>query len=330
MREKIDLTGQRFGRLIALYETEPYISKNGDKIRQWHCKCDCGNEIDVYQNHLRRGNTKSCGCLKYELLHYPTHIDGEDIIGKQFGKLTVLKRVPTPEYIKEKSHIYYECECSCEKHTKKIVYRSHLLNGKIQSCGCYQKEQSFKNKKGKIKGNEYDLESEDYGICFIKGEKYFFDKEDFNLISKYTWTNTKDGYAITTVHVSPNEKYGLYMHKLIMENSDIYQIDHIDGNPRNNQKYNLRPALIQENSMNHKIHSNNTSGTSGVFYSNTSNKWVAKIGYKMKSITLGYYNTKEEAVQARKDAEEKYYGDWSRNKSEEVINKNKGVKLDGN
>lgn len=56
---RIDLTGQRFGKLIALY---PIYT--GDKNRHtiWHCKCDCGNECEIDMGNLRAGRTQSCGC----------------------------------------------------------------------------------------------------------------------------------------------------------------------------------------------------------------------------------------------------------------------------
>lgn len=62
MSKLIDLTGERFGRLTVIKQTEndkPYGTK-------WLCKCDCGNEVIVFSNNLRRGNTRSCGCLKLE------------------------------------------------------------------------------------------------------------------------------------------------------------------------------------------------------------------------------------------------------------------------
>lgn len=54
-----DLTGQRFGRLIAI-KTEK-VSKDGQRI--WLCQCDCGNQIEVLAGNLRKGNTYSCGCI---------------------------------------------------------------------------------------------------------------------------------------------------------------------------------------------------------------------------------------------------------------------------
>ena len=54
----VDLLGQRFGRLVV---TEYAGSRNGRAV--WRCKCDCGNEVDVFSSYLKTGDTQSCGCL---------------------------------------------------------------------------------------------------------------------------------------------------------------------------------------------------------------------------------------------------------------------------
>lgn len=54
-----DITGQRFGYLVALYPTDRRAS-NGSVI--WHCICDCGNECEITLSNLKRGHTRSCGC----------------------------------------------------------------------------------------------------------------------------------------------------------------------------------------------------------------------------------------------------------------------------
>lgn len=59
---KIDLTGQRFGRLTAL--SEHGKAKNGHTT--WLCLCDCGNKVVSTVDHLRSGHTQSCGCLQRE------------------------------------------------------------------------------------------------------------------------------------------------------------------------------------------------------------------------------------------------------------------------
>lgn len=56
-----DLTGQRFGRLVALHATDKRAA-NGTAY--WHCICDCGKEKDILSSSLTSGDTKSCGCLR--------------------------------------------------------------------------------------------------------------------------------------------------------------------------------------------------------------------------------------------------------------------------
>ena len=51
------MTGQKFNKLTPLYRVE----NKGKKV-VWHCKCDCGNEVDVMANHLKDNHTTSCGC----------------------------------------------------------------------------------------------------------------------------------------------------------------------------------------------------------------------------------------------------------------------------
>ena len=60
MRKIVDLTGQKFGRLLIVAKAErlPSIPKT-----RWLCRCDCGAERTVYATNLLRGLTESCGCL---------------------------------------------------------------------------------------------------------------------------------------------------------------------------------------------------------------------------------------------------------------------------
>lgn len=60
IKKRIDLTGRRFGKLVALYPTD---KKKGPYI-VWKCKCDCGKQCEVPSEYLITGQTKSCGCIK--------------------------------------------------------------------------------------------------------------------------------------------------------------------------------------------------------------------------------------------------------------------------
>lgn len=58
-----DITGDRFGRLVALRLAR--VNRHGQHV--WTLHCDCGSEIEAIKGNLTRGNTKSCGCLKNEI-----------------------------------------------------------------------------------------------------------------------------------------------------------------------------------------------------------------------------------------------------------------------
>lgn len=84
------------------------------------------------------------------------------------------------------------------------------------------------------------------------------------------------------------------------------QIDHINGNRADNRIANLRLVTKVKNSRNLKIRISNTSGYPGVFLIKATGKWRAYIGNGCgKYISLGRYNTREEAIAARKQAEKK-------------------------
>jgi hypothetical protein len=63
LSRSIDITGQRFGRLMALRLTE---KGNTSRNQRWLFRCDCGNETEVDKHHVMRGATRSCGCLEKE------------------------------------------------------------------------------------------------------------------------------------------------------------------------------------------------------------------------------------------------------------------------
>lgn len=99
MSNKRDLTGQRFGRLVAIEPTDERVHA---KI-VWRCKCDCGNEARVVSVSLICGDTQSCGCLRREL-----HC--KDITGTVKGHLTAL--YPTSETAARGQPVWvWRCDC---------------------------------------------------------------------------------------------------------------------------------------------------------------------------------------------------------------------------
>ena len=123
----IDLTGQRFNRLLVLeYADEEHqvFYKNKHK-NTWKCLCDCGNIHYATTENLRRGDTPSCGCITKE--NGKSKL--QDLTGQKFGHLTVLKWLGT---INHNSKYLVKCDCGKEYE----IYASNLTQGSTQSCGC--------------------------------------------------------------------------------------------------------------------------------------------------------------------------------------------------
>lgn len=160
--------------------------------------------------------------------------------------------------------------------------------------------------------NTYNLDGE-YGVGYtLKGEEFWFDLEDYDLIKSYCWHYSNKGYVQTN---DPTTRKTVKLHRLILGIIDPkIQVDHRNHPPRNdykkdNRKSNLKIVTQSENSQNRSLASNNTSGSVGVSWDKKSNAWKSYIKINQKMIHLGFFDDKNDAIQARKNAELKYFGD---------------------
>ena len=89
------------------------------------------------------------------------------------------------------------------------------------------------------------------------------------------------------------------------------EIDHIKHNTKDNRKCMLRVVSHSENQKNNQLASNNTSGFTGVFYDKRDGFWYARITNNNTVINLCRCRNKDDAIKARKEAEELYFGEYS-------------------
>lgn len=117
MSKLIDLTGQRYGRLVV----QGIHDKKSGQIR-WSCLCDCGNVIPVYKHTLLRdnGTIKSCGCVYLDELK--THI----------GEKKDYLEIVGVEQIGRKGRVIVKCVCG----KRKSMQLSQFYNENVHSCGC--------------------------------------------------------------------------------------------------------------------------------------------------------------------------------------------------
>ena len=93
---------------------------------------------------------------------------------------------------------------------------------------------------------------------------------------------------------------------------DKLVVDHINGNPLDNRRTNLRVCTNAENMRNRGKNKNNTSGFKGVTYFKFAKLWKAQIKVDRKGVFLGYFKTPEAAHQAYCEAAAKYHGDFAK------------------
>lgn len=132
-----DLSGQRFGRLTALFRHQ-IANETGS---YWICACDCGKSTRSRADALLIGRAASCGCLSAEraAVHIKAvgHANKIDLVGRRFNRLLVLSEAARSRT----GHIQWMCKCDCG--AVKSVFGSNLTKGKTQSCGCLDLEQKI-------------------------------------------------------------------------------------------------------------------------------------------------------------------------------------------
>ena len=141
MSKMIDLTGQRFGRLLVKEKDNKRITNSGS---YWICECDCGKIKSVRSSSLRRGEIQSCGCFRIEQSRAAKEkLSKEFMLEKRFGKLIVKERSSRKGNAGE---LYWICECDCGN---VVEVRGHDLlrkdGNQTVSCGCFHRSIGAQN-----------------------------------------------------------------------------------------------------------------------------------------------------------------------------------------
>lgn len=119
-----NLAGDKYERLTLVHELPGQAGPPTNRL--WHCKCDCGNTKDTTLMRMRRGVTRSCGCLISDSL-----VKTKLHAGDKFNLLTLVSK-----FTKSDRRTYWNVICDCG--TEKVVYQNHVISGATRSCGCHK------------------------------------------------------------------------------------------------------------------------------------------------------------------------------------------------
>lgn len=277
-RETLDLVGKRFGKLTVLSKVD-----NSKPGTFWKCRCDCGNIVEANTSNLNSGGKKSCGCLI-----------SNDLVGKRFGRLTVMKKTSS------NFQIFWLCECDCGNTT--LVTTSHLNSGHTKSCGCFSRELAKERaKKMRSNGNKKDLTGKRFGKLTVI--------EEDPKANPLKWLCKCDCGNIKSVR--PHSLKTGSTRSCGCLRKETQQI--LGSNPKTIAKRiesRKQTDYVEETSLgslNMKKPSDNRSGVKGVCWDKKHGKWISYLTINRKQIFREMFGTKEEAIAARKEAEEKYF-----------------------
>lgn len=144
-------------------------------------------------------------------------------------------------------------------------------------------------------------------ICLSKSRYTIIDREDLEKVMKFNWSFSA-GYIVTNNPEAPINR----LHRYIMDLYDINKIvDHLNRNPCDNRKCNLRVCTAQQNSMNRKPKKGGSSIYKGVYFDRRCNKWLAKIALNTKPTYIGLFSDEIEAAKAYDKKAKQLFGEFA-------------------
>ncbi len=276
--------------------TSKYIGVSYKKnINKWCAQYSCNN-LGNFENELDAAKQYD----KYILLKFGEKANTNNLI-----KFNEVKDLNISDLIQNKKkrelpdNIYKDNSFKNGKYFSKIIYNKiqykspyfDTIEEAIKELEILTKKINETKKNNEIKHNiqEITRDENNNAIIYLNKDKTKYTIVDdilwYNLC-KYSWRLRENNYVVGKI----NNK-DVRMHRYILNAPNNIYVDHIDNNPLNNKKENLRLATAQQNSFNKsKTNTNCTSKYKGVSYSKQNKKFMATLFYQSIKYNLGSYN----------------------------------------
>lgn len=266
-----DLSEMKFGRLTAK-EIVRYDPKKG---AIWRCECSCGGEKEVPAAYLLNKKTQSCGCITKEIREQSM------IKGQRFGLLEAIRFDHTDE--KKRTYWLFQCECG----NQKVLPVNSVKWSGVRSCGCLAEKHITELNRQDITNERFDR------LVAIRPT----DQRDAS--GSVIWECKCD--CETIVYYSVNMLRQGRVHSCGCLYNETRQ-DCVKARRDFKDHTSISSLVAAKKTM-----KTNTSGYTGVYFDKRSERWNAYINFKKKRYYLGSYRDIEDAVKARKEAEERIH-----------------------
>ena len=158
---------------------------------------------------------------------------------------------------------------------------------------------------GRKRKNTYTIQGDITVVTASNGKTFLVDTADLDIVKRNSWCFSKTGYLVANI-----DHHVIKLHRYLLNPNADEVVDHINGDPTDNRRSNLRICTNTENIRNSSVSKNSKTGVLGV-KKVQSGKYVATITVNRKYIHLGTFETVESAAAARRDAERIYFKDFS-------------------
>jgi hypothetical protein len=152
-------------------------------------------------------------------------------------------------------------------------------------------------------------------IYLGEGEWAILDQEDYYRFGNLRWGINGSGdryYAVRNVKTGTGKTTRAYMHREIMNPPAGLFVDHINNDPLDNRRKNLRLATRSQNMQNKRKKKNATSKYFGVHLIKTEKKWSARVKHEGKLVFSARFDNEIDAARAYDAAARKYHGEFAR------------------
>lgn len=207
----------------------------------------------------------------------------KDIKNQRFGKLLVKKYAGLDKW----KNALWHCVCDCGNEL--TTRGSNLRMGSVNTCG---------------RCNIYCLEKE-HIICKVaNGKSFIFDLGDYEIVRQFAWFINSAGY-VATKYNGRNQ----LLQRLLLSPSKNEVVDHINRNPLDNRRCNLRIATRQQNQFNLGVFQNNRTGHKNICA--VGGKFAVYIKKDGKSMYFGRFTTLQKAVDTANEVRKRLFGEFA-------------------